>query len=306
MPTVGVPRSDNDTISGTNTDGSAEAGTGAEAVVLALGVLGVMALLARVLFKRWYGSHSHNDASRPLLDNSECTSSNSGSSLSLSMTDFVTTDSERVSGREEKGNALEMTATDRSDTDAENGSVSQSDADPVAAARADMAFLSSSPAPTFIADAESNIVVWSVGMAKKTGIDPEPGSPVALLPFASQEARDRMLTFLRDHTRSVQVMNSAHSVELQILSGLTRGVAGEEKGGSMPRCLMHLRSKSQSQSQSKSQPRDHVLLSRTLVTKTELGDLVLVGQEMDLKLAGLIGSAAPGNDDTISDITSEN
>jgi len=40
------------------------------------------------------------------------------------------------------------------------------------------------------------------------------------------------------------------------------------------------------------------------VTKTELGDLVLVGKELDPKLAGLIGSAASSNDDAISDLTS--
>ena len=101
------------------------------------------------------------------------------------------------------------------------------------------------------------------------GFDPEPGTPVSSLPFASQEARNLMLGFLRDE-------------------------GGEEKGSAAD-CTVHLR------------PEGHlcdVLLSMTLVTKTELGDLVLVGQEMDPKLAGILGSAAPGNEDTISDLTS--
>ena len=102
------------------------------------------------------------------------------------------------------------------------------------------------------------------------GFDPDPGTPVSMLPFATQEARDRMIEFVSDEPED------------------------EEKGG-IEDFTMHLRPVGQL---------CDVLLSMTLVTKTELGDLVLVGQEMDPKLAGLIGSAAPGNDGTISDITS--
>lgn len=47
-----------------------------------------------------------------------------------------------------------------------------------------------------------------------------------------------------------------------------------------------------------------ILLSIAIVTKTHRGDLVLVGREMDPKLAGLYGPAASANDETISDVTS--
>ena len=86
------------------------------------------------------------------------------------------------------------------------------------------------------------------------------------------------------------------SVQMRVWSGLMKNKGdGENREGSH-HCYMHMR------------PTgglcDDVLLSMTLVTKTELGDLVLVGKEMDPKLAGLLGSAASGNDDTISDLTS--
>ena len=236
------------------------------AVMLALGVLGTVVCLAVMFFRRLHGSRVPEDAVKPLLKDDNLANS-----------------------------SQEMTAINPAETPTKSCDEALDDAIPTA--RADMVFLRTSPAPTFITDTKLNIVQWSIGMVEAcAGIDPGPGSSVAALPFASQDARDRMLEFLRDHTSSTQITSSAMSTEMRVFTELARDEEDGGDGGASPRCYMHMR------------PTgglcDDVLLSMTLVTKTELGDLVLVGKEMDPKLAGLIGSAASGNGDTISELTS--
>ena len=131
--------------------------------------------------------------------------------------------------------------------------------------------LRSSPVPSFMVDNELKIVVWSVGMAGvSSGVDPRPGTLVAELPYASNEARQSLLDFFRG-----------------------KGDTSEGDANSTATCLMHMRPPSSP---------EECLFSIAIVTKTERGDLVVVGTKLDPRLAGLYGGPVL-SEETISDIT---